>query len=271
LALIATMFVVAVASVLIAQERAAAPRENLSAPGAAPPKGPPLPPPRSPSGRVSLAGTPDGKGIWMPIIPFGSPLAPPNETPLMPWSRKLYEERRAALLEPHSRCKASGGVRELQTPYGVEIVELPELQRVYLFDIGGPHTVRIIYTDGRKHPATLTPGAYGHSIGWWESNDTLVIDTVGYNEAFWVDRQGLPGSTQLHTTERLTRKVLDTIDYEITIDDPEVYTRPFTGRFELRLDPRIELYEYVCQEANYAEELMIRGERPVSFTPDIVP
>src|SRR5829696_2768508 len=115
------------------------PPVNLSAPGAPPPKGPPRPPPRLPSGRVSLAGTADGKGVWMPIFALGQHLLPPAEVPFQPWARALYEDRQATQLEPHARCHASGGVRQIQTPYGVEIVELPEQQRVYLFDIGGPH------------------------------------------------------------------------------------------------------------------------------------
>ena len=65
------------------------------------------------------------------------------------------------------------------------------MQRVYIFDIGGPHTYRTIYMDGRTHPANLTPSYYGHSIGWWEG-DTLVVDTIGFNENFWLDRRGLP-------------------------------------------------------------------------------
>ena len=80
----------------------------------------------------------------------------------MPWSRKLYEERRAALLEPHSRCKASGGVREIQTPYGIEIVELPELQRVYLFDIGGPHTQRANLSETLKFRRLPRPQGEKH-------------------------------------------------------------------------------------------------------------
>jgi hypothetical protein len=247
------------------------PPVNLSAPGAAPPKGPPQPPPRNASGRVSLSGTPDGKGIWMPIFALGQHLLPPAEVPFQPWSRALYEDRLATQLEPHARCHASGGVRQIQTPYGIEIVELPEQQRVYLFDIGGPHTVRIVYTGVRTHPATVMPSAYGHSIGWWEDDSTFVIDTVGYTEGFWVDRRGLAGTSALHTIERFTRKVFDTIDYEITIDDPGAYTRPFTGRIELRLDPRIELYEYVCQESNFAGELMISDVPRSEWTPEITP
>jgi hypothetical protein len=249
---------------------AQAPAVNLSAPGEAPPKGPPLPPPRNANGRVLLSGT-AGRGIWMPIFPFGGHLTPPAEVPFQPWARKMYEERLATQVEPHSRCHPSGGVRQIQTPYGVEIVELPELQRIFLFDIGGPHSYRTVYMDGRTHPLNLEPSAYGHSVGWWEDNDTLVVDTVGYNETFWVDRRGLAGTRALHTLERFHRSVLDTINYSILIDDPGTYTRPFSGGFELRLDPRIDLYEYVCQEANYAGELMGADVKTEGPTPDITP
>ena len=247
------------------------PPVNLSAPGPPPPKGPAQPPPRRPSGRVSLSGTADGKGIWMPIFALGQHLVPPADVPFQPWSRALYADRQVTQLEPHARCHASGGVRQVQTPYGIEIVELPELQRVLLFDIGGPHTVRTVHTGTRTHPARVQPSAYGHSVGWWEDDDTFVIDTVGYTEGFWVDRRGLAGTSALHTTERFVRKVLDTIEYEITIDDPGAYTRPFTGRIELRLDPNIELYEYICQESNYAGQLMTSDVPPLIWTPDIVP
>ena len=69
----------------------------------------------------------------------------------------VYADRLENQLEPHTRCKPSGGVRQFLTPYGVEMVELQELQRVFIFDIGGPHTYRTIYMDGRSHPADFTP------------------------------------------------------------------------------------------------------------------
>jgi hypothetical protein len=67
------------------------------------------------------------------------------------------------------------------TPYGVEFVELPELKQLYIFDIGGPHTFRTVYMDGRAHPENYDATNYGHSVGHWDG-DTLVIDTVGYVE-----------------------------------------------------------------------------------------
>jgi hypothetical protein len=92
--------------------------------------------------------------------------------------------------------QAVGGPRQWLTPYGAEFLELPELKLAYIFDIGGPHTYRTIYLDGRTHPANLAPSYYGHSIGWWEG-DTLVVDTIGFNEGFWIDRGQLPHTDQL--------------------------------------------------------------------------
>ena len=85
-----------------------------------------------------------------------------------------------------------------KTPYGVEIDEMPDISRVYIFDIGGPHTYRTVYMDGRTHPTDLTRSYYGHSIGW-SQGDTLVADPVGFNEGFWLDRRGLPSTEQPHT------------------------------------------------------------------------
>jgi hypothetical protein len=84
------------------------------------------------------------------------------------------------------------------SPYGLEIVEMPELQRVFIFNISNAQSYRIIYMDGRTHPTDLTPSYLGHSIGRWEG-DTLVIDTVGFNERFWMNRDGLPHTSQLHS------------------------------------------------------------------------
>jgi hypothetical protein len=90
--------------------------------------------------------------------------------PLQPWARELTNARHAEVLrfEPHARCKPSGGPREFVTPYGFEIVDMPEIKRVFVLDIGGPHTFREIFMDGRSHPKDLKPSYYGHSVGRWE-------------------------------------------------------------------------------------------------------
>src|SRR5262249_8516345 len=165
-----------------------------------------------------------------------------------------------------TRCHPSGVAREFQTPYGVDFVHMPELQRIYIFDVGGPHTFRTIFMDAKTHPADLEPTEYGHSIGHWEG-DTLVVDTVGFSEDFWLDRTGLPHTTKLHTIERFTRTDFNTIKYEVTIDDPNAYTRSWTGGFNLRWTPNVELFEYVCQDNNHAPSLMVNPEAPRSLSP----
>jgi hypothetical protein len=229
------------------------------------------PAPRNAAGRATLTGaTPAAKGLWTPNFGITLPIAPVKEVPFQPWALALYNDRQVHELEPHTRCKASGVARQFLTPYGVEFVELTELQRIYIFDVGGPHTYRTIYMDGRTHPANVTPAYYGHSVGWWEG-DTLVVDTVGFNESFWLDRRGLPHTDKLHTIERFTRTDSNTIKYEATIDDPGAYTKPWTGTFNLRWEGGTELFEYVCQQANYATELMVGQFETVDRTSSIVP
>jgi hypothetical protein len=213
--------------------------------------------------------TPSEKGVWQPGPVVGNPLGMDN-IPYQPWARAMAADRDANELEPHTRCKASGAVRQFLTPYGVEIVELPEAQRAYIFDIGGPHTFRTIYTDGRSHPKNVTPTYYGHSIGWWDG-DTFVVDTVGYNEAFWMDRGRLPHTSALHTVEKFTRTAFNTMRYEYTVDDTGAYTAPFTGAMNLRWEAGTELFEYQCQQANYAHELMVGEFEKVDRTSFIVP
>jgi hypothetical protein len=127
--------------------------------------------------------------------------------------------------------------------------------------------------DGRSHPDHLTPTNYGHSIGWWDS-DTLVIDTVGFNEDFWFERRGLPHTESMHMMERLTRTSSNEMEYKVTIDDPAVYSKPYTGGFNLRFNPNQELFEYMCQQANYAHELMVGRDavnKKIDRTTPIVP
>ena len=180
---------------------------------------PPKPAPRDANGRAILwSFTPQEKGVWLPGsgITITTPIAKYDTIPFQPWAKALYDFRQTNELEPHTRCKASGFSREFETPYGVEFVNLPELNRIYIFDIGGPHTYRTIYMDGRSHPADLKPSYYGHSIGWWEG-DTLVVDTVGFNETFWLDRRGLPHTNKLHTEERFTRINYNEIKYDTSL------------------------------------------------------
>ena len=232
----------------------------------------PRPAPRAPSGRVLLQGaTPGEKGVWLPGPGItGVPIKPIDQVPFLPWARSVFDDRQINELEPHTRCKPSGVAREFQTPYGVEFVELPEQKTIYIFDIGGPHTFRTIYMDGRSHPADGARTAYGHSIGWWDG-DSLVSDTANFHEGFWLDRKGLPHTERLRTLERWTRRDASTMEYSLTVDDPGAYSAPWTTSVILRWEPGTELFEYVCQQQNYAHELMVGGMKSVDRTTMVIP
>ncbi len=202
-----------------------------------------------------LQRTPRPQGVTAATATFPGKLSV-SQVPFQPWARALYGFRAENQLEPHIRCKPSGGTRQFLTPYGVEIVELPELGRIYIVDIGGPHSMRAIDMMQRTHPPNLSSSPYGHSIGQWQG-DTLVVDSVGFNESFWIDRQGTPHTDKLHLTERFTRTDLNTLKYEFTVEDPGAYTAPWTSGILLRWSPGQELFEYVCQDNNLAPELAV--------------
>jgi hypothetical protein len=234
--------------------------------------GPAQPAPRNQRGRVLLQGaTPKEKGVWLPGPGItGVPVKPIDQLPLRPWARAVFADRQVNEFEPHTRCKPSGVAREFQTPYGVEFVELPDQGKIYIFDIGGPHTFRTIYMDGRTHPQNGARSAYGHSIGWWDG-DTLVADTTNFHEGFWLDRKGLPHTERLHTVERWTRKDSTTMEYSLMVDDPGAYTEKWTASVVLSWEPNTELFEYICQQQNYAHELMVGEMKKVDRTTVVVP
>jgi hypothetical protein len=248
---------------------------------------PAKPAPRWPDGRVNLGTAPGEIGVWLPFDGIAVRLVNPDnadaatekqfpdipkvsEVPFQPWARALYDYRRGNQFEPHTRCKPSGGPRQFITPYGVEFVDIPELKQIYIMDLGGPHTYRTIYVDGRKHAKDLVPSYYGDSIGHWEG-DTLVVDTRGFNDAFWFDRSGLPHTNQLHMIERFTRTDSKTMQYRVTIDDPGAYTRTWSSGFLLGWDPDQELFEYVCQDNNIASDLMLGSQQSIDRRRGIVP
>ena len=109
-------------------------------------------------------------------------------------------------------------------------------------------------------PTDPDPTWYGHSVGRFEG-DTLVIDTVGFNDRFWFDFAGHPHTEQLHTIERYRRPEFGRLLYEVTIDDPGAYTRPFTLYGEHAYESSTELMEYICNENNQDVEHIV-GKDP---------
>jgi len=145
------------------------------------------------------------------------------------------------------------------TPYGFEIIDRPEQQEILFLSVGVPHSWRIVYMDGRPHPVDPRPMWFGHSVGHWEG-DTLVIDTVGFNERFWLTREGIPHTSQLHLVERISRPDFSTLRYEVTIDDPGAYTESWSGGWYIPWVEGNEPFDYVCQENNLDAARMIGPE-----------
>src|SRR5215831_6971023 len=106
------------------------------------PTAPPKPAPHFPDGTPNLGITAQERGLWLPLdrndLGRRSTLAPVETIPFQPWAKALYDDRQIHELEPHTRCHPSGLARQFQTPYGVEFVHVPDLQRIYIFDVGGP-------------------------------------------------------------------------------------------------------------------------------------
>ena len=211
---------------------------------------PTTPSPRLPDGTIDL-----GDGIWVgggTGIDITLGLKPGETLPLLPGAKALMAERATRPTDdPFLWCLPMAVTRA--TPYPFRFLQnYTHKKPTHLLILleATVRTYRQVFMDGRPHPAELDPTWLGHSIGRYE-NDTLVIDTVGFNDKFWFDRLGTPHTEQLHTIERWTRIDMGHMVNEVTIDDPGAYSRPFTVTFDATLSPpNDELMEYVCQENN---------------------
>ena len=175
--------------------------------------------------------------------------------PLQRWAKDLYVLRQRNLLKDDPMflyCKPPGGPRQYQLPYGLQFVEDLNFKRTFVLVGSGNRNFRMIYTDARSNEGQLrgdsdNPLYYGRSIGKWEG-DTFVVDTSGFNERFWFTNGGLPHTEQLRMIERFSRPDFDTLKYEVTINDPGAYTRPWSSGWTLRWVSGEELPIYFCQE-----------------------
>ena len=206
-------------------------------------------------------GTPDLSGVWVgggPVGDIKEGLVPGEQIVMKPEAEALMKKRMAAD-DPEARCLPTGVPRV--APYPWRVVQTPSYGKAthlfFLFE-GNIHSYRQIFMDGRAHPDDLEPTWYGHSVGHWEG-DTLVVDTVGFNDKFWFDFQGHPHTTQLRTVERYTRTSMGKLENVTTIYDPGAYAKPFTLKFTATSRPGWELMEYICNENNQDVE-HIRGK-----------
>ena len=191
----------------------------------------------------------DLTGYWnLPYVP-NMALGKEETVPYTPAGKAAFVNHDSKD-DPTGFCLFPGVPRIMQSPYPMQIVQTPN-QVLFLFEY--MDMWRAIYTDGRPHHKGVESTFMGDSIGHWE-DDTLVIDTVALNDRTWLDTAGHQHSDKLHVTERMRRTGPGTIAYQITVDDPVMYAKPWVhDRVLTPLKPTPglpELLEYECGENN---------------------
>jgi hypothetical protein len=189
-------------------------------------------------------GTSDLSGVW--IVRGSTNL--PDDPPYRPEALKLWQERKANLKkdDPAAYCLPNGVVRMTSLPY--KIVQTPQL--MVLLAEGNTHSFRRIFLDGRAHNLDLEPNSWtGDSIGKWEGN-TLVVDTIGFNDRTWLDDTGKPHSDQLHVIERYRRPDAGRLEVQYTLEDPKFLTKPYTF-IRTFVPANREIQERFCTEQNH--------------------
>jgi hypothetical protein len=189
----------------------------------------------------------DLSGTWMGDRIGGT--VKPGEMVMTPWAQakfdaytKLGDGR--AKMDPRRDCFPLGMPRDMYEPVPIEILQMPD-QVVILLE--NDHIARHIFLDMPEHPKDLSPTWMGHSIGHWEG-DTLVVDIVALRGETFVDLFGHPHTPNMHLTERIKRVDSNTLDEQVTVDDPKAFVKPFTIQKTYRLKPGWHVMEYVCED-----------------------
>jgi len=221
---------------------------------------------QTPAARVGTSvsktadGKPDFNGIWQVLntaewdieahapaegVPGGQGVVEGGTIPYTPEALKIRDQNRAkrATADPASKCYLPGVPRITYTPMPFEITQTPKYV-VIAYEFA--HARRIIYTDGSPHAEALEFWM-GDSRGKWEG-DTLVVTTNNFTDKTWLDKSGNFHSTNLKVTERYTPNGPNHINYEVTLEDPKVYTRPWKMHMVIyrRLEPNLQLLDYDC-------------------------
>jgi hypothetical protein len=224
------------------------------------------PAPRFSDGTIRFDRAPGEKGYWdspsaSGLVEDGAKVAidaagklknladAPKVAPFQPWALGLYQYRQENGLQddPMRDCIGPGNPRQMHTPGGVRIIQDRNYNRVYLLFGGGNRSWRVVYLDGRTppNPDEVVGTFYGNAVGKMEG-DTLVVESIGFNTRFWFSNGGLPHTEALHLTERFKRPSHDVLEYEVTIDDPRTYTRPWKASWTLRWVPG-DIPEQFCE------------------------
>jgi hypothetical protein len=197
-------------------------------------------PPSGPTPRMS-DGQPDLSGLWLQprTVERGKP-------EMLPSAASIFKQRTENNMRdmPSAQCLPMGTA--LLTPILNRIVHTPRLL-VVLQEVSAGF--RQVFLDGRDHPGDLEPTWNGHSIGRWRG-DTLVVETVGYNDKGWLDGAGHSRTQKLRVVEEFRRPDLGHLEIQTTIDDPGAYVRPWTIKQIADLAPNEEIQEFICSENN---------------------
>jgi hypothetical protein len=200
--------------------------------------------PRTPSGKV------DFSGVWQkPYVPDmtkdGQGQTGTAVLPFTPWGEAEWKKYDAAEGDYTGACLPFGMTRSVNTPEPMQIMQ-SDTYFTFLFEQNSWFTV--VPIDGRDHRKGIATW-FGDSVGHWEG-DTLVIDTVNFNGRTRLDTIGHPHSNQLHLVQRFSRPDRGHISYEVIVDDPKTFTRPFKNARTFTLRPDWEMMEYSCEENN---------------------
>jgi hypothetical protein len=220
------------------------------------------PTPHLPDGRPDFGG----KGAWYPG--FSGNIAEPMwkgvhsadkhvDVPFLPSALQQFNERVETLAkdDPEAQCLPVGVPRYMFDPYPFQMIQTAD-RVIFIFE-GDNYPWRIVRTDAKgAHPKNLKPTWMGDAVGHYEG-DALVVDVVGFNGKAWLDQAGHPQTPQQHLIERYTRTDSLTLKYEVTIDDPGAYSKPWTTSNTVRWRPKLELMEYVCQENEKSSQHML--------------
>jgi hypothetical protein len=226
--------------------------------------------PRTPDGKPNLSapaprtsdGRPDLSGVWQLETPCAGvcgadyPAAPEfinlgaklpgRALPYQPWAAALVKERTAANFkdDPVGFCKPAGAVRLLTFPPYRKFIQQPDL---FVILSERDVTYRQVFLDGRPLPNDPAPTFNGYSTGRWDG-DTLIVQTNGLRGETWLDRSGSPISEAAKMTERFRRVNYGQLDIDLTIDDPKVYTQPWTVTLRQRIVVDTDLLDYHCND-----------------------
>lgn len=200
--------------------------------------------PRTTSGKVDFSGV-WAKAYVPDMTQDGQDQKGAGELPFTPWGADDWKHYDAAEGDYTGACLPFGMTRSINTPEPMQIMQ-SDTYLAFLFEQNSWFTV--VPIDGRAHLKGI-PTWFGDSVGHWEG-DTLVVDTVNFNDMTRLDTVGHPHSDQLHLTQRFSRPDLGHMSYEVTVDDPKTFTRTWKNARTFTLRADWEMMEYSCEENN---------------------